>query len=182
MRIAAGGGEKDLAELARKVFKLGGRREADDVARAVEALRRANPHLRPDAPVPAGEPVAVPEVEGLTPAAARAGPADDLADDLVKQLKTALGEVAKELDAGLDQEAKDEEEADRQLAGVERELLAADPESRERVARVREAMKARRAELADRRRADRKALDQLGQDLDELARALRPARDDRPPG
>ncbi|MBX9583794.1 MAG: hypothetical protein K2X87_26125 [Gemmataceae bacterium] len=172
MRVVAGGGEKDLTELARKVFKLGGRREADDVARAVEALRRANPRLRPDAAVPAGEPVVVPEVEGLAPAADRAGPADDPADDLTGQLKTALGGVAKSLDAGLDEEAKAEEEADRQLARVEKELVAADPESRERVAKVREAGEARRAGLADRRRADREALAQLGKDLDELARAF----------
>src|SRR5215213_1996584 len=100
MRIHSTRGETNLTDLARLLFKLPGPREAALTREAVAALRRANPHLRPDAAIPEGTPVLVPDVEGLEPAAASRGVGSDLADDAAKQLRAALGAAATALDAG----------------------------------------------------------------------------------
>jgi hypothetical protein len=182
MRIHSTRRETNLTELARQLFNLSGPHEAAMARLAVDALRRANPHLRPESALPEGTPVLVPDVEGLEPAAASRSVGSDLADEAAKQLRAALGGAAKALDAAVEEELKAEEDAAEQLKRHERELSAVSPDVPERLAKIREAAKARKEELSQHTQFQKTGLARLGKDLEAFAKMMSLATGEPPPG
>ena len=95
MRISFYRGERDLTELAQRLFG-GGKAEA---ARAEEALLEHNPHLAELDKVDEGTPVVVPDVEGLTPTDEAVPVAAAAVDALAASVRDALDEVGARLEA-----------------------------------------------------------------------------------
>jgi hypothetical protein len=107
------GAQKTLAELAPALLRS--RIPARVRDSALDAIRRANPGLDLDRITP-GTVVLVPEVEGLRPALRETGPVDQVADDLVSQVRDGLEALVAAADAA--EEARAAEKRDSQ------ELLA----------------------------------------------------------
>src|SRR5262245_13697719 len=96
MDIRTTNAEQSLAQLADLLFQTDGSKAK--TARAVAALRRANPQLSPDKELPAGTPVLVPPVGGLKPTP-RSAPTPAAMKQNVDELRSALARVGEALAA-----------------------------------------------------------------------------------
>jgi hypothetical protein len=65
MRISTFHGEKTLAELTTRLYKISGTRSEAQLKKAEEALLRANPHLGDFSELADGAPIVVPNVPGV---------------------------------------------------------------------------------------------------------------------
>jgi hypothetical protein len=172
MRIRTTQGKQSLTELARRLFPARGPHAAERRKQAVAALRRANPHLDPDASLPEGTPILVPDEAGPGPdLPSSRGAALQLTEDAAARLRAALSGAGKLLRAGLEAERKREEEASRQIQQHRQELVEADPSIKDRLATIQAAAKARRDALSEQDRLQKAGLAQLFKDLDELIKA-----------
>jgi hypothetical protein len=88
MNFAASKGERNLSDLARRLFDIKGPRAAELTKQAQAALLRANPHLQDLAKVPEGTLIVVPDVPGVQPVAT--GPMSAVSSQVVSQLRQAL--------------------------------------------------------------------------------------------
>jgi hypothetical protein len=91
MRLTTFRGEADLSELAARLFEFRGRGATARRRRVEAALLRANPQLADLSRVPQGAVLIVPDVPDVTPrrAGEEAGPAEALAEELVRALSLA---------------------------------------------------------------------------------------------
>ncbi len=173
MRIVAAEGEKNLAELAHRLFQIRGAGAKALEKLAVAALHDANPHLRPSTAIPSGTPVVIPEVEGLDRTSS-APSSFGLTENSVGQLRDAFKHLAITLETALEEELKDEEEAVAQLKQHEREFKAADQVIHDRLTKIKSASKVRLKELEKHKELQKLGLAQLAKDVDAFAKMLSP--------
>jgi len=182
MNLTISPGDDNLNELARRLFKIRGRRADLDERAAVTALLAANPHLRLDKPIRAGTLIITPDVSGLSPAPAASSsssaaaesssPVGRAANDLADQLRNALDRLSTLLAAN----AKDENQRlDEMLESLKKNtavLRGADDEVRARIKEVQHAAAARQAELGEHAKQTKQNVARLHKHLDKLANTL----------
>jgi hypothetical protein len=171
MRFDTYEGERDLAELARRLFKIGeGRKTARDEAtrRAEAAILEANPHLRDLRRVAEGTLIVVPELAGLKPNEQDRA-VYGLEGELPAQLRQAVDSARAVLDAAAEREVREANETAGLVRSRELKELARNiPAVNERLAGVAEETRRRLREAEAVRGTHKRALAQLVEDLDEL--------------
>jgi hypothetical protein len=169
MNIKTAHGENDLAEFANRLFQLKGSKAK--TARAVAALKRANPNLDATKPLAAGTPVLVPPIEGIKspPTRAPAPPATLQAIDDARRALDQAGRTLAESFAEADREDRDMIElATKSIRTLS--TLAEDAPSR--LKKIAAAAEERLAVSAEAAKSAKVGLAGLRKELDELAKRL----------
>jgi HAMP domain-containing protein len=154
MRLAQYKGERNLTDLAARLFAIQPTASAAQTQEVTEALLRANPHLADLSSVPAGAVIVVPDLPQI-PAAGEvnsaAGAVGPLLDELHRRLDAARGLLQEAA-----RQRKDEAEQTLQLlqAGELAALVRKDPSAKALLEGIRQATE------ADLKEADRLSTDQ----------------------
>ena len=169
MNVTTSGGDDNLKELARRLYKIRGKRAEIHEAEAVAALRKANPHLRADKPVRAGTLVVVPDVEGLH--AATVPPASrDTTTQGADVLRQALDRASRVLLAAARSEQSRQESMSKSLEEHLDEEL--DSSVRAGMTSVQHAAKDQIKALEEHSKRVRSNIARVGKDLDNLLKKL----------
>ena len=169
MRFATVSVNEDVAALTRRLYRPV---SAEGLRDAERALLKANPQLAdPARPVP-GTVVVVPDVPGAT-ATDEAQSEAQLVTPILQAARDRLVDVAEALRATLDSRRAAVKATVDQIGSAElRQLVREEPTLRDVVAGVSKEAKAEATEIEAMDTLQRQALDELGQDLDELLRTV----------
>jgi hypothetical protein len=169
VRFATLAANEDVAALARRLYRPA---SADALRDAERALLKANPRLADPAGRVAGTVVVVPEVSGAATTDATQRGADLLVP-VLEAARERLPDLAETLRATLDGRRTAVKATIEQLGSAElRQLLREEPALKDLVAGVSADAKAETADIDALDALQRQAVDELGQDLDELLRAV----------
>jgi hypothetical protein len=160
--------ETSLADLSRDVFEIKGTKAAAASKSAQAALREANPHIAQPTKVPKGAVVIVPDVPGVKTAPAQSP--GQVSPEMVKRLKSVLAAARTVIEQSA---ATQLQNADMTVSLVKsRELVALakqTPDLKERLSEISDRAKLQANQLADDKKAQTQALDQLEKDLASLS-------------
>lgn len=172
MKIHIVKSEQSLNELARALFKVEGRQSAALEKRAVAELKRANPGLKAGRPAPVGEPLLVPEVEGLrrTEPPEESGATDE---ETLKQMARALKGVDAVLKESVDERKKADQQTLKEITANQRRLKAVHPDAHERMTATATRLKARAGELDKEAKLNATDLKRLAGDLETLNKRVK---------
>lgn len=165
MRFVTFKGERNLSELARRVFDIKGPKAAEHTKEAAAALLRTNPHLRELKEVPEGTPIIVPNVPGVPPAETQ--PA--VAAEILAHLRETLKGAQAALEQSLSREAEEAQMVGKLIQGRElKKLIKEAPELTDRLPQIARAAEARLREVGALKQSLKHGLAQLQKDLDEF--------------
>lgn len=131
---------------------------------AQAALRDANPHIADLKKVPAGTLVVVPDVPGIKTAAAQSP--GKVSAEMISRLRSALAAAERVIEKSAETQLQDAEATtslakDRELMALAKQI----PELKERLSQIAEQAKRQSNEVAEDKKAQIQALDQLEKDL-----------------
>lgn len=170
MRVATVKGERNLSELAGRLFQFKGPRAKALAKEAEAALLRANPHLRDLDKVAKGTIIVVPEVADVKPAE-EAQPVGG--GEMVGEVRRALGDIRSTLGTAAARHAEEANAGLKLLQSRELKALAEKvPALKERLEKMAEAAKLRLAEVKALETFREQALGQLDKDLSDLFKRL----------
>lgn len=173
MRMATFKGEKNLSELARRLFQLSECAPAAEVERVEAALLRANPYLKDLNAVRKGAVVIVPDVEGIQPTA-EARQVNAATGEIAEQVRKALPGLRASLIDAAGRMAKEGKEEMEFLESEESQRLSQKYSAyKERLPELVESAQGRIKEAESVKRFADKALAQLDEDLSELIERMK---------
>lgn len=164
MKFSVYKGEKEISDLAARVFDIKGRNTAEARRKAEAALLSANPHIRNLAELREGTLIVVPELpESPPPKATQAGSIlDELGDHLTRTMK----ELEETLSRSVAYEESEAAAVNEALKSRElREFMGQSPETKEQLERIADAAKNRLKEAKAAAAAQEKALAELQEAL-----------------
>lgn len=100
MRVTIYQGERQLSDLARRLFEIKGAKAKELTKEAEAALLRANPHLKDLKHVPEGTVLVVPDVPGVSPSREAAG-LDIGTGQLADELRRVREAAQKAMESGI---------------------------------------------------------------------------------
>ncbi|MFB3921959.1 MAG: hypothetical protein ACE145_09565 [Terriglobia bacterium] len=165
MRVVTYKGERNLSDVARRVFQIKGPKSAELTKQAAAALLRVNPHLGELKNLREGTPIIVPALPGVGAAATQPG----VSDQVVAQLRATLKDAESVLGQSLAREADDAKAMARLAQDKDLKMLAKQlPEVREKLAQTLQAVESRLKDVEARTKVLTQGLGQLQKDIDEL--------------
>ena len=156
-----------LAELARRLFASDPDNAKAVERKAIAALRKANPHLKPNESLPEGAPVLVPQIDGAKRAAGRSKGIEFASK--ASELKRALATLEDLLQKSWEQREQQEQSAAEDLKLHTREFS---PEMKKQVRVVQEAATRRKKEGTEERKQQQQALIRLKKDFQQISKVL----------
>lgn len=164
MTISTFKGEKTVAELAGRLFKIK-TTKSKELAAAEEALLKANPGLAQIDDLAPGHLILVPALTGAQPAE-DISPETALVSNFVKELRPLLGDLRKTLDAAANRESDELTQTLTTLKGRDIALGAENiPELGDRLASITRDVKARQATIKKEQPVLKETLTRLEQNL-----------------
>jgi hypothetical protein len=183
MRFAITQGEQDAADLARRVYRIEGKRRASVEKAAARALRSANPFLSQARDIPRGTTVVVPTVPGTRPADDTFQLEQAAPGPLLDELRRIAHHAGDELTEAIQQEEQEAKETRALLRSrdVKREAKE-QPDLEQRLPEVTAEAKGRAEDAAALKEYHAEVAAQIDKDLEELLAALggTPAAPDEP--
>ena len=173
MKIATYQGERNVSELAGRVFQIARLKgpQAKALAKAAEAaLVVANPQLGDLKSLHAGALIIVPEVPGVE-MAEKVSPTEGMATEIVEPLRQALRGAQLALETSLSREVEEVKQTAEIARGRELKVLGKQvPGINERLSQITEKAKLLLKEADTLKSTQQQAFAQLEKDLDEVAR------------
>ena len=167
MKFAVLKGEKDVADLAARLFEIKGRGSAEASKKAEAALIAANPHLKNLGKLPEGTLVVVPNLPGNPPA--RSAQASGGGSEFSEQAKLLLKELTTAMARSADDEEKAITVATELLKSKEvKEFAAQLPDAQDQIEKLNEALKNQLKDLKTSTATQKEALAQLQNSLGRL--------------
>lgn len=164
MKFAVLKGEKDIADLATRLFEIKGRGSAEASKTAAAALIAANPHLKDLAKVPEGTLVVVPSLPGTPPPKTTQTTSGD--SQFSEQAKLMLKELSAAFARSADSEEKAIAAATELLKSKEVKDFASQlPDAQDQVDKLNEALKNQLKDLKASTATQKDALTQLQSSL-----------------
>jgi hypothetical protein len=171
MKIITYQGERNLSELAKRMFSIRGQKAGELSRKAEAAILEANPRLKDLKNVPEGTLLVVPDVPGV--AAGGADPGFTLGKEMVAQLRHALSGARAAIERSADSEVKQAKETTALVKSREiKDSVKGQPDLASRLPRIAEESNARVKDAESLKSARTQALDQLEKDLESVAALL----------
>jgi hypothetical protein len=160
-------GEKDLSELAARLFDIKGRGAAERAKKAEATLLKANPHLSDLTKVPDGTLIVIPDLPDNPPV--RAPQTDGLGGDIDEHLKFALKELSDAIGRSADSEEQIVAATTEALKSRElKDLARQSPELKAQLEQIADAAKNELKQAKASAAAEKEALAQLQEALKKL--------------
>jgi len=173
MKFATYKSERNLSELARRLFQIKGPQAEKLTKQAEAALLRANPQLRELKNLPRGTFILVPEMTGMEPGE-QISPMEDMAKAMVEPMRLALNAAQKTLAAAISRESENASNTLSLLKSMELKALGKEvSEINKRLPKIAEKAKKRLAETETFKTSQEQAFAQIEKNLDEMTKLSR---------
>lgn len=169
-KLARVKGEKNLSELAKRLFKIEGTKEREHYKRVEKALLSANPHLRDLKNVPSGTFIIVPEV-AETRHSEETRPI--VADELARGMLLAVGGIRAAFDKSLTRRKEEAEETLNLIKSKDLKSLARKDEGVKK--QLTEVSTNANAQIKDVKEAEKdrdQIFEQVGKDIENILKLL----------